>query len=157
MMKGYCDLNKWSIHCVKGHQKGKDLVCKAQLNNLVDEMASLAQESLPLASRNRTPPLYPAGDIMVLINNKVITREIASKIHQTFTLQDIREYKEKTFQWNAATADSIDWEMQRSNLLTLPFYQHKFVGKLIHERLLCLGKKFTVLASKTCPVCKTHR
>eukprot|EP00957_Ditylum_brightwellii_P204818 15340962-Ditylum_brightwellii.AAC.1 len=41
MMKDYCDLDQWSIHQVKGHQKGKDLEHKTQLNNLADELATL--------------------------------------------------------------------------------------------------------------------
>eukprot|EP00957_Ditylum_brightwellii_P094741 7214756-Ditylum_brightwellii.AAC.1 len=77
MMKEYCDLNKLIMHHMKGHQNGKDLVRGAQLNKMVDKLATLSQESLPWNSRDRTPLLYPSGEIMVLINNKVITRETA--------------------------------------------------------------------------------
>eukprot|EP00957_Ditylum_brightwellii_P061501 4667699-Ditylum_brightwellii.AAC.1 len=38
----------------------------------------------------------------------------------------------------------------------LHFYHHWFITKLICERLLCLGEKFTAFFVKNCPCCNRH-
>eukprot|EP00957_Ditylum_brightwellii_P185816 14147236-Ditylum_brightwellii.AAC.1 len=63
---------------------------------------------------------------------------------------------EEKLAWHGSIVDLIDWEIHRSTISHLDFYQHCFVVKLINERLLCIGEPFTGSEVTICPVCRQH-
>eukprot|EP00957_Ditylum_brightwellii_P135279 10315039-Ditylum_brightwellii.AAC.1 len=63
---------------------------------------------------------------------------------------------EEKFAWHRSTADIINWKIHGSTLSWLDFYQHRFVVKLIHEHLLCIGEPFTRSEVTICPGCCQH-
>eukprot|EP00957_Ditylum_brightwellii_P058292 4419520-Ditylum_brightwellii.AAC.1 len=155
-MQEQCNSTTWNIQHVKGHQKEKDLTREATLNNIADTLTTEAQQALPWNRQYQTVPLYPENKINVTIKNKTITRVFNREIQQALTAIDIRAYMEDRNGWNKTITNKTDWEIHGSNLLKLTYYQHKFVVKLIHERLPCLGEKFTISTVQLCPVCKQH-
>eukprot|EP00957_Ditylum_brightwellii_P093915 7152321-Ditylum_brightwellii.AAC.1 len=46
-MQEMCNSTTWTMHHVKGHQKGKDLTREATLNNVANILAIEALQALP--------------------------------------------------------------------------------------------------------------
>jgi hypothetical protein len=140
---------------VKGHQKpkeGKDLTWEAKLNNKADDLANEARNET-----SNEPNIfyqYPASKVMLYINGTPITQNLAKEIRNAWMTQDLREYMTEHFEWANTTSDTIDWYSYGSKLTSLPYYQHVFCVKLIHERLPVQGEKFTTSPNKICPCCQ---
>eukprot|EP00957_Ditylum_brightwellii_P140921 10734460-Ditylum_brightwellii.AAC.1 len=62
-MQEMCNSTTWTIHHIKGHQKGKDLTREATLNNIADILATEARQALPRNRQYKTVPLYPENKL----------------------------------------------------------------------------------------------
>eukprot|EP00957_Ditylum_brightwellii_P204192 15338081-Ditylum_brightwellii.AAC.1 len=101
------DDEDYLINHVKRHQEGHNLTRQATLNNIADALATITQESLPWQQQNSSPPLHPASQIGMSINNKVITRTINCEIYQAFTSIEFRTYLEEKFQLKQNIVDLL--------------------------------------------------
>ena len=63
----------------------------------------------------------------------------------------------KRFRWTTTTASDIDWTTYGANLQQLSFSTHKFVVKMIHERLPVLGATYNPSPNVNCPCCHTTK
>eukprot|EP00957_Ditylum_brightwellii_P146895 11183225-Ditylum_brightwellii.AAC.1 len=101
----------YSIAHAKGHHQGPDLSRQAKLKNIADALTMEALKNLIWQQRNMPPPLYPASNIPLSINNNVITRSIDRKLQQAYISIAVQEYMEEKCNWSTVTADLIDWEL----------------------------------------------
>ena len=145
---------QWNTEHVKGHQSGPNLSWEAQLNNRADELATEARNALSPTAATKTI-IFPAAQISFTISNHLITRRIDRAIHEAYTQPMIRKNMQTRFGWKNTVVKTIDWQIHGSNLVRLGFYKHRFIVKLIHERLPVLGESFNPSPSKVCPCCKT--
>eukprot|EP00957_Ditylum_brightwellii_P125385 9556513-Ditylum_brightwellii.AAC.1 len=127
---------------------GENLSRQAELNNIMDALATKAKKSLLWSKQYSQPPAYPANKIGIVINNKMITRNLNCKIQQEYTSINIWNHIETKFKWNAKVADLFNWEIYGSNLLCIGYYKHHFVVKFIHERLPFLRELFSASATQ---------
>ena len=67
----------------------------------------------------------------------------------------LKEHMCTKFGWTTAVHNTIDWQRHGSNLTRLDFYRHRFIVKLIHERLPLQGEPFYPSTSTTCPCCNS--
>eukprot|EP00957_Ditylum_brightwellii_P013981 1055104-Ditylum_brightwellii.AAC.1 len=79
--------------------------------------------------------LFPASKVLLIINGKVILCRYHQAIQNAITSQDLQKDMEDRFQWRSTIGEKIDWTTHGKLLTGLHFYRHKFIVKLIHERL----------------------
>jgi hypothetical protein len=148
------DLNiPWDTHHVKGHQTGPDLSWEAQLNNRADELATEAKKNLTRHTAETIQHKYPAAKAHLTINNRLITRKFDNEIQESYTTILIKNDMCKRFDWSNAKYNTIDWQTHGTNMIKLGFYRHKFIVKLIHERLPLQGVSYNPSATTKCPCC----
>lgn len=87
----------WLTEYVKGHQEGGDLARQAELNNIADRLATTAQKRMPWDKGFKTPPMYLASKIAIMIENRMISRQINKAIIYSVTSRDIQKHMEKKF------------------------------------------------------------
>eukprot|EP00957_Ditylum_brightwellii_P113992 8690628-Ditylum_brightwellii.AAC.1 len=133
----------WCIDHMNRHQGKENLTRQAELNNVADALATCAKENMTQNKHYLQPTAYPSSQVNVYINNKIITCNNECKIQQAFTSRELREYMEEKLKWHKLITNTIDWEMHRTNLIRLGYYQHKFIAKLIHKCLSCLVESFS--------------
>eukprot|EP00978_Attheya_sp_CCMP212_P028067 scaffold95788_cov59-Attheya_sp.AAC.3 len=95
-----------SLRWVECHQKPKDsegLPWGAQLNIEADKLAN--DET---TATEEDFFWFPASRVVLYINGKPITRNIAKEIRNAWTTQDLRECMTEKFGWTQNTADLID-------------------------------------------------
>eukprot|EP00957_Ditylum_brightwellii_P000120 8357-Ditylum_brightwellii.AAC.1 len=59
----------WTAQHVKGHQSGKNMTWEAQLNNMADELATEARNSINPTMLKQVD-LFPASKVSLIINGK---------------------------------------------------------------------------------------
>ena len=103
---------KFELEWIKGHQDAHtpyhQLPLAAQLNCDADAEAAayIASEAdMPLI----VPPL-PSTPGQLVIDQRSITSHIKRRVHEAAALPPLREYLEKTFQWDHNVYNGIDWE-----------------------------------------------
>eukprot|EP00957_Ditylum_brightwellii_P155859 11864712-Ditylum_brightwellii.AAC.1 len=143
----------WNNKHVKGHHEGPDLPWEATLNTQADELATEARATITPTKAKNVQHLYPAANIHLMINNNNISRNFDHKIQNAYTIQYIKDDMCKQFDWSNPTYNKIDWRLHGANITKLPFYEHRFTVKCIHERLPVLGKSFNPSPTTTCPCC----
>eukprot|EP00957_Ditylum_brightwellii_P196709 14987586-Ditylum_brightwellii.AAC.1 len=111
---------------VKGHQSGANLTWEAQLNNMADELATEARNSINL-NMPKQVDLFPASKVLLIINRKVILCQYHQAIQNAITSQDLWKDMEDCFQWNTTTREKVDWATHGRLLTGLHFYRHKFI------------------------------
>eukprot|EP00957_Ditylum_brightwellii_P149475 11383176-Ditylum_brightwellii.AAC.1 len=84
----------WQMKYMKGHQQGGNFPRQAGLNNKVGELSTLARESLPWKKCFVAPLIYPTSNILVTIQNKMITQNLSKEIQQVFMSRKLREHME---------------------------------------------------------------
>ena len=103
---------RWTTSHVKGHQdkdKNQYLSWEATLNVRADALATLAKENLVYKYIYPKPVAYPASEINLFIDDKIITKAYGTALTRAFTTGDLRTYITTKFKWKEDVCDTLDW------------------------------------------------
>jgi hypothetical protein len=100
------------INWVKSHQDEKiytesDMPLNAYLNSEADELATTG---LRLLQEKPLVPMDPETEIQFSIKGRTITREFKRSVREIITLQPLKTFYCRKFEWDENVFDSIDWE-----------------------------------------------
>ena len=156
-LKGLSRLGNYSLHHVKGHQdsscKQKPLSVEAQLNIKADELATLQRRD---GRSSNTMPFLPGADIQLYIQQRLITTRIDRAIQFASTTPKLRLYMESKYDWDASTADRIDWDAHGASLRHLSAKHRLIILKYIHGWLPTAkqANRYSPGISPECPHCR---
>jgi len=147
---------RWTTSHVKGHQdknKNQYLSWEATLNVRADALATLAKEDLLDKYIYPKPVAYPASEINLFIDDKIITKAHGTALTRAFTTGDLRTYITAKFKWEEDVCDTLDWFGFGRGFQKLPSTQQRWATKFTHQWLPLLGEAHTQTVSNQCPVC----
>jgi hypothetical protein len=140
------------IH-VRSHQNSgknfKELSLPVQMNTMADQ---LAKEQLNLGTR--PPDLYVPFSYLK-INGIHITKDSKQQLLEEASKIPIQQYYKEKFGWNTATFHTINWQIQRSVLMTYSSTDQRQILKMVHGWLPTYERlhRESQTTNPRCPLC----
>ena len=123
------------------------------MNVRADALAILAKEDLLNKYIYPKPVAYPASEINLFIDDKLITKAHGTALTRAYTTGDLRTYITTKFKWKEDVCDTLDWFGFGRGFQKLTSTQQRWATKFTHQWLPLLGEAHTQTVSNQCPVC----
>jgi len=153
-----CDQVSYHYQHVKGHQD-KDpeqkLTTAEQHNVDCDRNAKTFVTNCNQCSTDLPTPQFEAAQPHLVIDGKVICRQVIPTLRMMAAANDYWGYLRKKRNWTQADIQTIHWNVFRSAIKALPSNDQRRIILLIHNKLPLRASKFHPhMGSKLCPSCQ---
>jgi len=143
---------------VKGHQDKnpkRKLTLPEQLNVECDCLAKRYAHSATQSSTGFGNPAIPAAQLHLIIEGKLICRNVIPLLRTATSAQPYRRYLKEKFMWTERDLRTINWEVFSSTLKSFQSEDQRRLILFINDKLpLRASKAHPHYGSKLCPSCQ---